>query len=112
MKDQVEALRWVKKNIAQFGGDPDNVTIMGYSAGGASVQLHMLSPMSRGNVIYKNYIHTHLYMFTYIHISIHMCKHRIIRSFAQKSVKIARGRAQNSNFWSRPITEELQLKHI
>ncbi|KAJ8959087.1 hypothetical protein NQ318_022344 [Aromia moschata] len=48
MKDQVVLLKWVKKNIAAFGGDPDNVTIMGYSAGGWSVILHMVSPMSRG----------------------------------------------------------------
>lgn len=37
--DQVEALRWVKRNIRAFGGDPDNVTIMGHSAGGGSVSL-------------------------------------------------------------------------
>nr|XP_023027102.1 esterase FE4-like [Leptinotarsa decemlineata] len=47
-KDQVEALRWIQKNILSFGGDPDSVTIMGYSAGGWSVILHMVSPMSRG----------------------------------------------------------------
>lgn len=48
LKDQVLALRWVKRNIAAFGGDPDSVTISGYSIGGFSVQLHMVSPMSKG----------------------------------------------------------------
>ncbi|XP_013141553.1 PREDICTED: esterase B1-like [Papilio polytes] len=48
MKDQVAALRWVQKNISNFGGDPDNVTIFGESAGGASVSFHLLSPMSKG----------------------------------------------------------------
>lgn len=37
--DQVEALRWIKRNIAAFGGDPDNVTILGHSAGAGSVSL-------------------------------------------------------------------------
>ncbi|KAJ8959088.1 hypothetical protein NQ318_022345 [Aromia moschata] len=46
LKDQVVLLKWVKQNIAAFGGDPDNVTILGYSAGAWSVILHMVSPMS------------------------------------------------------------------
>jgi len=37
--DQVEALRWIKRNIAAFGGDPDNVTIVGHSSGAGSVAL-------------------------------------------------------------------------
>ncbi|XP_047990812.1 LOW QUALITY PROTEIN: juvenile hormone esterase-like [Leguminivora glycinivorella] len=48
MKDQVAALRWVQKNISQFGGDPENVTIFGESVGGASVSFHLVSPMSKG----------------------------------------------------------------
>jgi carboxylesterase type B len=53
LKDQVMALRWVQQNIAQFGGDPGNVTIFGGSSGGSCVHFHMLSPMSEGNVSYK-----------------------------------------------------------
>jgi para-nitrobenzyl esterase len=46
--DQIEALKWVRKNIAVFGGDPGNVTIMGESAGGSSVAWLMASPLARG----------------------------------------------------------------
>ncbi|KAH9641207.1 hypothetical protein HF086_004594 [Spodoptera exigua] len=48
LKDQVTALKWVQRNIKKFGGDPNSVTIVGDTAGGASVTLHMLSPMSKG----------------------------------------------------------------
>ncbi|XP_076629794.1 esterase FE4 [Colletes latitarsis] len=48
MKDQVMALKWVKDNIHFFGGCPNRVTIFGQNFGGASVQYHMLSPMSEG----------------------------------------------------------------
>ncbi|XP_021928724.1 esterase FE4 [Zootermopsis nevadensis] len=48
MKDQVATLLWVKQNIAAFGGNPESVTIAGYSAGSISVMLHMVSPMSEG----------------------------------------------------------------
>ena len=46
--DQIESLKWIKKNIAQFGGDPDNVTIFGQSAGGGSVRTLCESPLARG----------------------------------------------------------------
>jgi len=46
--DQVAALRWIKRNIENFGGDPNNITIFGESVGGTSVATLMVTPTARG----------------------------------------------------------------
>ncbi|XP_014290267.1 esterase FE4 [Halyomorpha halys] len=48
LKDQLLALKWIKKNIGAFGGNPNNVTLGGVSAGGVSCHYHLLSPLSKG----------------------------------------------------------------
>lgn len=46
--DQIAALRWVRQNIAAFGGDPDRITIAGQSAGAMSVLIHSATPLTKG----------------------------------------------------------------
>lgn len=46
--DQIEALKWTKDNIASFGGDPDNITVMGHSAGGHSIGTLVAMPAAMG----------------------------------------------------------------
>lgn len=48
LKDQILSLKWVQKNIKKFGGDPNRVTVAGFSSGAACVNFLMLSPMGKG----------------------------------------------------------------
>ncbi|KAL3274579.1 hypothetical protein HHI36_015962 [Cryptolaemus montrouzieri] len=48
LKDQHLVLKWIQKNIENFGGDPNSVTLFGHSAGAVCVHFHMLSPQSKG----------------------------------------------------------------
>lgn len=47
LRDQLQAMKWLKENGAAFGGDPDSITIMGSNSGGWSAGFHLLSPLSQ-----------------------------------------------------------------
>lgn len=53
LQDQIQALRWIKQYISRFGGNPNQVTINGQSAGGSSVQLHLLFTGVRENLFHQ-----------------------------------------------------------
>ena len=49
--DQVKAIRWVKENIANFGGDPDRIMVFGQSAGAVSTTMHLLHKESADMIV-------------------------------------------------------------
>lgn len=48
LRDQQQAIKWIKQNIHYFGGNSSSITLQGLSAGGASVQFHSILPGSKG----------------------------------------------------------------
>lgn len=65
--DQIAALEWVKANISEFGGDPDNVTIFGESAGGQAVSELMASPLADG-LYHKAIMQSGVYSWNPVHM--------------------------------------------
>ncbi|MCC2603158.1 carboxylesterase/lipase family protein [Sphingopyxis yananensis] len=68
LSDQIEALRWVKANIASYGGDPNNVTIFGESAGAWAISLLMSSPKAEG-LFHKAIAQSGAYLYSMPHRS-------------------------------------------
>lgn len=71
LSDQIAALQWIKGNIAEFGGDPSNVTLMGFGTGAACVNFLMLSPVAEGNELvhfirYVRYLLNKIFSRTYV----------------------------------------------
>lgn len=52
LRDQIEALKWVQANIHHFGGDKNQITVAGESAGAASASLIAVSPLAKGEIHY------------------------------------------------------------
>jgi para-nitrobenzyl esterase len=77
--DQIRALKWVSRNIAAFGGDPNNVTLFGQSSGGGAVLVLMASPLSRG-LFHRAIIHSGQFR---THHDLHSAE-EIGASFSQK----------------------------
>ena len=73
IRDQIEALRWVRDNIACFGGDPTNVTIFGESAGGGSVMALQAAP-DAGGLFHKAIAQSPPTGFGEPHLAAEMCK--------------------------------------
>ncbi len=82
LMDQIEALNWVKRNISAFGGDPNNVTIAGESAGALSVMLLMTSPKAEG--LFNKAIAQSAYM-----ISMTALKDRVNGHFSEEEIGTA-----------------------
>jgi len=119
LKDQVQALKWVKRNIKYFGGDPEKVTISGMSAGGASVHYHMLSPLSKG-VINKAYFWYTFYILskTFNHHCMQDCfkKHsrRVDLRYAlgQWPKKYRKSQWQSAFIWVAPLVRQKSWSNV
>ena len=85
LKDQSMALRWVKENIAAFGGNPESITLTGTSAGGCSVHFHYLSPWSRGKKLLSYCLFT---LTLRVHQCTNICESNVIKITPSMKMKV------------------------
>ncbi|XP_061395054.1 esterase B1-like [Musca vetustissima] len=80
LKDQVLALKWVKENIHNFNGDPNNITVFGESAGAASTQLMMSTPQTKG-LFHKAILQSGSFLCPWSFTDNHKWAHKIASQF-------------------------------
>lgn len=90
LKDVVEGIKWVKKNIREFGGDPNNITLCGTSSGATSVHFLLLSPLTKG----RNLTH-----FNYNQLSVNECFLNISNFFIGLFNKVIASSGDASSMW-------------
>lgn len=56
IKDIILSLRWIQENIQYFGGDPENITLLGSSSGAAIIHILMLSPLTKGTYLWIKHL--------------------------------------------------------
>ena len=88
--DMVAALHWLRENVADFGGDPRNLTVFGHHTGAAAVNLLMLSPMAQG--LHMDYIRIY-HLKSFFNVECNVCtsnagKKVIDETFELPSIKL------------------------
>jgi para-nitrobenzyl esterase len=111
--DVVAALRWVNANIAQFGGDPDNVTILGQSGGGRKVSLLTASAMAQG-LFHRGIVQSGSHLRLMSRERAHELAERLLRHFDLKRTEVSKLQDipwRDIRRANRDITREARLRY-
>lgn len=108
LKDQQLAFQWVQSNIAAFGGDPEQVTIFGESAGSTSIGFHMLSERSRGTFLkYSLFFCFSCFGFLFLVLYCSLFQDCFVDRLVWVAHRCAPGRTIHRNRWFRMLINSL-----